>query len=409
MGRKNNSNWLPRPKQGASGGLFYVLGAIGVVLVLMFGLPAIADFAQDMGWTGGGGGVVPTVPQIIQPAGSYLWDARGSIEIHAPDINMTIEDARFSSTEGATNPTTDNIYVYWFTENPLTLTPSDTYYSNYDRLEYLVTDGRFLMGSSAVDWGSTNQEVLDTSILTAIAKSPSAYNETDGLIYALLLDNDYVEGTPATAINGWPVVLEIDMNTIPAYDVQATADHHINFGKTMSGVKQVWPVDAGGASGAWNTKTAGWPEMGTGSVTVGAGGASDLNSTADNYQGATIALATGGVFFWEDCELVVRVDANSTTQSFNKFTIDNERINDVKTEQIGGITYYFVKVPRDKATGGTSFAIRAYYDQTETTTTVDYMPTIMEWNSLGAQMATSANARIYDLDTSSITSTVYCP
>jgi hypothetical protein len=384
--------------------------AIGVVFLVILALVAYNIYENGINLnfdSGDGGG---TTPQIVQPTGSYLWDARGSTEIKAPDVNLTIEDARFSSTEGATNPTTDNIYVYWFTENPLTLTPADTYYSNYDRLEYLVSDGRFIFGTSAVDWGSTSQEVLDTAILTAIAKSPTSYNETDGKLYMLLLDNDYVEGTPSTAINGWPVVLEIDMNTIPAYSVQATAPvHFLNFGKTMSDIKQVWPVDAGGASGAWNTKTAGWPEMGTGTCTVGAGGSSDLNSTADNYQGATIALATGGVFFWEDCELVVRIDANSASQSFNKFTIDNERINDVKTEQIGGITYYFVKVPRDKATGGTSFAIRAYYDQTETTTTVDYMPTIMEWNSLGAQMATSANARIYDLDTTSITSSVYCP
>jgi len=377
-----------------------VMVGIGYVVVPQVG--KYIDFGGDTYNTGGGGTGTVTLAD-------NLWDARGQIGVHAPDINITIEDARFSSTEGATNPTTDNIYIYWFTENPLTLTPADTYYSNYDRLEYLVSDGRYLMGSSAVHWGAVNQEALDTSILTAIAKSPSNYNETDGLLYALLLDDDYVEGTPATAINGWPVVLEVDMRTIPAYDVQATADHHINFGKTMSGIKQVWPVDAGGASGAWNTKTAGWPEMGAGSVTVGAGGASDLNSTALKFQGATIALTTGGVFFWEDCELVVRIDANSTTQSFNKFTIDDERINDVKTEQIGGITYYFVKVPRDKAVGGTSFKIRAYYDQTEPTTTVDYMPTIMEWYSLGAQMATSANARIIDLDTTNITSTVYCP
>lgn len=400
-----------RGKKG--GNNLWPIAILGIIALFIFTGTSMSDIVGDIGGIfgigGGGGTTEPTVPIIVQPTASNLWDAKGALEIHAPDINITIEDTRFSSTEGATNPTTDNIYVYWFTENPLTLTPSETYYSNYDRLEYLVSDGRFIMGTSAVDWGSTNQEILDTSVLTGIAKSPSLYNETDGKLYALLLDNDYVEGTPATAINGWPVVLEVDMRTIPAYSVETTADHHINFGKIMAGVSQVYPVDAGGASGAWNTKTAGWPEMGTATVTVGAGGSSDLNSTADNYQGATIALATGGVFFWEDCELVVRIDANSTTQSFNKFTIDNERINDVKTEQIGGITYYFVKVPRDKAVGGTSFAIRAYYDQTETTTTVDYMPTIMEWNSLGAQMATSANARIIDLDTTSITSTVYCP
>jgi hypothetical protein len=128
-----------------------VMVGIGYVVVPQVG--KYIDLGGDTYNTGGGGTGTADIAD-------NLWDARGQIGVHAPDINITIEDARFSSTEGATNPTTDNIYIYWFTENPLTLTPADTYYSNYDRLEYLVSDGRYLMGSSAVDWGAVIRKLL---------------------------------------------------------------------------------------------------------------------------------------------------------------------------------------------------------------------------------------------------------
>lgn len=390
-------------------------------VVLILGILILAPFVYSMytgggvdgileklgGGTGNGGG-----EQIVQPFASNLWDARGSIDIQAPDLNLTVEDARYSLTETVAYPTSDGIYAYMFTENPFTLAPNNTFYSDYDRIEYLVSEGKYIAGTTYKAITSSNAEILDGSILTGIVKTPAVYGETDGKIYCLLLDNDYVEGTPTTLIDGWPVVLEIDLRTVPAYRADATPDdHHITFGMRMAGISQVWPADAGGASNAWTTATAGWPELGSATVTLPTANVpADLNSTADNYQGARITLGNGGVYFWQDTDLCVRIDANSTTQSFTKFKLGGTtELKDVKTAQIGGITYYFVKIPRDKAKAGATLDITAYYDATETTTTVDYMPCIVEWNSLGTQLATSANARIADLDTTNITSSVHCP
>jgi len=390
-----------------TGGLILVaLGGIAYIVVPQIG--EYIDFGGgDTIYTGGGGTGDSTA------IGSNIWDARGSIDIHAPDINMTVEDARWTLTETAVNPGgADNIDVYAFTENPFNLAPSGAFYSDYDRLRLLVSESKFITGTSRVDLSANNLEVLDGSILTNIIKSPATFNETDGKIYFLLTDNDFVDGTPGTLINGFPVVLEVDLRNVPAYRADATAeDYHLNFGATMAGISHVYPEDAGGASVAWRTKTAGWPELGSATVTLPTANVpSDLNSTADNYQGAQITLGNGGVFFWRDLELIVRVDANQTTQSFNKFQLDGEDIGDVKSGAIGGITYYFIKIPRSEAVEGNVLKLTAYYETTETTTTVDYIPFIGEWNTMNVQqMITSSSARIADLDTTAVTSSVHCP
>lgn len=386
-------------------------GLIMWLAILVLGVVAISAFTGwnfgDLFGTGTGGTGTGNTPVIVQPTATNLWDARGSIDIKAPDVNLTIEDSKYSLTESTANPTGDSIYVYLFAQNPLGLTPNKTFYGDYDRLEYLVSEGRYLPGTSAITYTSANKEIIDTSILTNIAKSPDLYGITNGKVYILLRDNDYAEGTPGTNISGWPVVLEIDLRTIPAYRADASPGaHQVTFGTTMTGITQVFPADAGKASSLWNTRTGGWPELGTATVAVDQSG---MNSSATNYQGAIITLGDGGIYFWQDAELAVRVNTNSSTQVLNKFMLGTEELKEVKTGQVGTTTYYFVKIPRDKAREGQVLKFYAYYESDETSTQVVYMPTIVKWNHINNGLSvTSAYARIADLDTSSITSSIGC-
>jgi len=255
-----------RGKKG--GNNLWPLAIVGIIALFIFTGTSMSDIVGDIGGIfglgggggdGGGDGGGTTFFDNDEAIAYNLWEYPKKNDMQAPDINFTMEDARFYATEGVTNPTSDGAYTYWFTENPLLVDPAGSEQSYFDRLRLHISEVNYIPGTSAVSYASANTEIMDKDVLTAIVTNPSSYGETDGILYLLVYDTGYSDGTASTSEpDGFPVVLAVDLRNVPVYTPDAVypPDYQIVFGKNMKGIKQVWPADAGGASSGWSTVSA---------------------------------------------------------------------------------------------------------------------------------------------------------
>lgn len=395
-----------RGKKG--GNNLWPLAIVGIIALFIFTGTSMSDIVGDIGGifgiggggdnggggTGDGGGLFDDDEVVAY----NLWEYTKKNDMQAPDINFTMQDARFYGTETIANPTSDGAYVYWFTENPLLVDPAGSEQSYFDRLRLHVSEANYIPGTSAIAYNDTSKEIMDKDLLTALVTAPASYGETDGILYLLVWDTGYVDGTISSSNpGGFPVVLSVDLRSIPVYspDAEFPPYYFITFGKDMKGIKQVWPADAGGASNGWSTVSAGWPEAG--SVTL-----TDTNSTTDNYVDWAVAFADGGVYYWDPVggagaiDTICRIKANATTMTYTKVEIENTEVSYIEVTN-GGYTELYVKVPREYAVEGRTTNVRVYYGTTSASTYLKNYVFMGEYDSFSAQSLTSALAKTYEL------------
>lgn len=399
--------YRPKPRRQASSKPFMQTGMGKIVGLFVIGILALSFYKIGTGeWNfnfDGADTIIPSTPSTPATASEgYLWTFADKSHMQAPDINITIQDVRFYSGDPATNPTSDGMYVYVSTDNWLLTDAEGTENSYFDRLQNHITAGDYMKGTSPVSYASACTEIISSSTLTGLVRNPTDYGETDGLLYITLFDTGYVSGTVSSSEpDGLPVVFQIDLREIPGYsdNLSTPPTHFITLGTTMSGVKQVWPADAGGASIAWGTITGGWPEVG--SVTL-----TDTNSTANNTVTWDVAFASGGIYYYDPkgvgeggqgaVETIFRVRANSTTMTYNKVEIENEEVSYVEVPSGGYTELYFI-CPREWAVGGKAPDVKITYGTTEASTYLKIYPFMGEWSTFSQQAISSSLGKVFEL------------
>lgn len=348
-------------KKGGGNGLAYLFGAIGVVLVLMFGLPAISDFAQDMGWTGGGGDGGATGDGTadsggIPVVGASVWAHRNMNDLDPPDIDLYVYDKIYTSSTSLTSPASDgDVDWYIFGANPLTITPRDTnIYSNMDRFEHLINETAYIT-NGVTDFATNGQDFIDDDDLKAWIKAGKL---PEGKLYILGWDEDYSEGNGGTTQpTQWPIIITIDLNKVdngPTPGTQNAVEEvlQVEVGPNhTSPCVTVWPENAYGPFG--------WGYITVGAITVAS---TEDNSTEANTMQFTYTVTdNAGEAEWSDLELYAECHASSTSTVLNDIQV-NEVSQPYKTETIAGTTYYYVKIPKDALKEGQNFTIDYVWD-----------------------------------------------